>query len=882
MKRNWFTVGEPPRWFVLLVAAFIAFLFFVGGNAFATDTLWVNSGDNDCEATTPEGQLASSIPSLDTIEFVITNTFGGTNYFFASLADGLNNADWETGAFTVKLNCIYSSGNTSDWDMQVKRYNAACISQEISAVSDKISNITTGEKVFTITSKNWTAGTATDRMILTMNAENGIAEDPDTVRFEVGVANSIVITSVTDGWYKPLDYVGVVDTITGDVIQDAALVGWEDCEGEVGGENCMRWNFGMAPGLGGSNNYIGAGKYSTNGQIEYVMYVNGNESSSGADSVMLQLYPWTRETNGDTLFIHALLGDSAAATGKCFFFQEGGDVGGAPYNAGNGIGPTWKSIRDDTSGIALCYVDTTATAYGWGDIVLTGVVDTVTISDTGAFRVDILDLLTYSDTVGAVRLLPAMRNGLLIRGSTASSSSIRWYSSEYGTEARRPMIIRYSKQAVTEIGKKVSGASTIDTLVVGDTLSSSQKVNIRRWHNNADSANFNFDLSSVSVLMAHTNDTTYQWSTSDSNEIHEIVMSDSGSIEWLIKLAAKPAGSDTVWTLPIETSNLDFYKQPLTEFVMDSILDDGGKDTVGVNNVDSLKGSYAVYHKTRSGNIRQNDDGDTTLIAEFMTGKAFHIYNTYISHPDGTSKVWGWIDVDTINDSISAIVPYSYLDSCTYPVVIGPTIGWTSKGSYSVGWDNETTTVNYEAIPTEATSDGVLQTAYWWGRWADSDENTSCTTKVGVYTLGATETLTTYLDSTASYEYPAYSATFDSPLSMPFTAGSSISSGSDYVVASLSVTEGRSNVYAHIASDIVSPTNTIREKVGTDLDFPANLDGASSFVFRQGLYAEYVTEAPSERIGRRRRLLLTGEYRRIYDEENIPVAYSRFVPMLHR
>ena len=78
-----------------------------------------------------------------------------------------NNADWETGGFTVLVN-VTALQTTTDLNLnvQVDRVFANGTVRESSATSTEQQLSSTGIKTFTIASKDWTAGTASDRLRL--------------------------------------------------------------------------------------------------------------------------------------------------------------------------------------------------------------------------------------------------------------------------------------------------------------------------------------------------------------------------------------------------------------------------------------------------------------------------------------------------------------------------------------------------------------------------------------------------------------------------------------------------------------------------------------------------------------------------------------------
>lgn len=122
-----------------------------------------------------------------------------------------------------------------------------------------------------------------------------------------------------------------------------------------------------------------------------------------------------------------------------------------------------------------------------------------------------------------------------------------------------------------------------------------------------------------------------------------------------------------VLTFEIETDGLDFfYQPPLTQEEIDG----------GYQRPENVIGSYAVYH---NGNPVNYVGGK-----EYKAGKAFHIYRPKIFDNKG-EWVWGELNVDTNNNTLSVTVPQNFLDKAEYPVTVDPTFGYTSLGIS--GWD---------------------------------------------------------------------------------------------------------------------------------------------------------------------------------------------------
>lgn len=175
----------------------------------------------------------------------------------------------------------------------------------------------------------------------------------------------------------------------------------------------------------------------------------------------------------------------------------------------------------------------------------------------------------------------------------------------------------------------------------------------------------------------------------------KLYLLEGGNLEWEIVLASQPASN--VFTYTIQTKGLKYYYQPMKltqqEIDMDVVCPD------------SVKGSYAVYHATKKGNIKFGTDS----IHEYRTGKAFHIYRPKAF--DKTDTVW--CDLNISGDQLSITVPQSFLDEAVYPITIDPQFGITAIGSLGLvlsGYVGTTITT------MDAVSGQVLDSVVFYGQ----------------------------------------------------------------------------------------------------------------------------------------------------------------------
>jgi hypothetical protein len=136
---------------------------------------------------------------------------------------------------------------------------------------------------------------------------------------------------------------------------------------------------------------------------------------------------------------------------------------------------------------------------------------------------------------------------------------------------------------------------------------------------------------------------------------------------------------------------------------------------------EDAEGSYAFYHNKRNG--------------KYKNGKVAHLWRMWIKDSVGT-KVY--CDMDLVGNILTVTMPQDSLDSMIYPVILGPTIGYSSQGAVTEGISGLTWFGVHPDYAETDTSGGTVTTLNAWISGADA---------VGVK-MGITDCHQTTLDPT--------------------------------------------------------------------------------------------------------------------------------------
>lgn len=221
-----------------------------------------------------------------------------------------------------------------------------------------------------------------------------------------------------------------------------------------------------------------------------------------------------------------------------------------------------------------------------------------------------------------------------------------------------------------ETFKRVAKANPKDKIDVeiGDSKQPDFKpqVKVQRWDNEVN-LSFRLKDDGVEEEIVETKSEEIVWKKGK-REAHFYDLPESetlpeGGYEFEVILLEKPATNVVEFSL--NTKGLDFFYQPA--LTPEEIAE-------GASRPENVVGSYAVYASDQ----KRNYVGGK----EYKCGKVGHIYRPQIEDANGV-KVWGELNVDTVNGILSVTIPQDFLDNAVYPVrhAAGLTFGYTSVGA---------------------------------------------------------------------------------------------------------------------------------------------------------------------------------------------------------
>jgi hypothetical protein len=159
------------------------------------------------------------------------------------------------------------------------------------------------------------------------------------------------------------------------------------------------------------------------------------------------------------------------------------------------------------------------------------------------------------------------------------------------------------------------------------------------------------------------------------NNIHRYYVDAKGQIEYEIVLKTKPLSNKIELTLDFPDGLFFAYQDTLENDFQNGIMVEPG-ETLAEYLTHTFRppevvGSYAVYWQKRNNKYR--------------TGKFCHIYR-----PTATDDVLDEIfcDITIVGKTLTIEIPQAWLDSAVFPVVIDPTLGYTTIGGTTGGTNN--------------------------------------------------------------------------------------------------------------------------------------------------------------------------------------------------
>ena len=189
------------------------------------------------------------------------------------------------------------------------------------------------------------------------------------------------------------------------------------------------------------------------------------------------------------------------------------------------------------------------------------------------------------------------------------------------------------------------------------------QVKVKTWDNESNfSIRLITDEMGVYVFNPSESKTTHLTSNMISNFYPKDEEGEWGGHEFETIINSKP--NTNVINYSIRYKNVDFYYQgELTEEDIE----------LGCNRPENVVGSYAVYSSFTDNFINGKN---------YYTGKICHIYRPFVID-SSNNKVWCDMKINDDKSILSITIPQDFLDNATYPILLDPTLGYTSVGASS-------------------------------------------------------------------------------------------------------------------------------------------------------------------------------------------------------
>ena len=232
-------------------------------------------------------------------------------------------------------------------------------------------------------------------------------------------------------------------------------------------------------------------------------------------------------------------------------------------------------------------------------------------------------------------------------------------------------------------------------VVIGDENASYFRPHIRldRWNEEGSLA---FGLETTERILPSFDGQKVMWTNGDEQHVFSILPAgdgmEYGGVEYELHLGSPPKTSTI--SFPMSVVGLALFAQPpLTPF----------ERARGNFRPDNIVGSIAAYHATRG--VLHSEAGAAD---KYKTGKAFHLHRPLAIDALGNRHWLAWQQKATE----LAIVVDAWLLDATYPVLIDPTIGYTTLGA---SYDNTDNYALANPVSTASSGDANPGTAYYGG-----------------------------------------------------------------------------------------------------------------------------------------------------------------------
>lgn len=177
---------------------------------------------------------------------------------------------------------------------------------------------------------------------------------------------------------------------------------------------------------------------------------------------------------------------------------------------------------------------------------------------------------------------------------------------------------------------------------------------------------------------------------------------ENNRLKWDIHFQTKPKTNIFEWQIEAQKDVEFLYQTPLT---IEERLE-------GIQRELDIDGSYAVYIKDKSGHYK-NSDGSTRI--NYATGKLAHIPRPLCIDNNGDNQ-WADIEIKQISSgshTLKITIPQNFLDECSYPLILDPTVGYTTVGGTYSNILQTFGIVNYN---TTASESGIAETIKFFSK----------------------------------------------------------------------------------------------------------------------------------------------------------------------